>query len=150
MVSPDVQLPHSRSLAIRLAVVAGAIALGLALQSLVGARLAAIQELGERDVVAARQQLGAILRVVAICLFGGLTALGGWMTWASWRSLAAGVFPPPGAWGFGSARRLEGAAARRVAGVMLGLAIAVAVLSLVGGGLTWHMAATLIACRAGV
>jgi hypothetical protein len=150
MASPDVQRIRSRSVPARLAVLAGAIALGLALQGVVGARLAEIQELAERDVVAARQQLGAILRVVAIGLFGGLTALGGWMAWASWRSLADGVFPPRGAWGFGSAGRLEGAAARRAAGAMLGLAIALAVLSLVGGGLTWYMAATLIACRAGV
>lgn len=149
MSAPDAPLRPASGVRSRVLVIAAAIAIGLALHAVVAARLEQIEELSRRDVVAARAQLAAMLQVVAIGLFGGIAALGCWLVRVSHRSRAVGVFPPPGAWSFGPARRVEGDAARRMATLLRALAIALVGLSIAGGALTWYMAQTLLACRAG-
>ena len=139
---------RARFLATRLAVLAAAVAAGLALQGVVAARLAEIQALAALDVVRARGELAGLLRVGGALLFG-LTALVGVSVFASSRrALAEGRFPPSGVWSFGAARVATGPQAGRLAraGVVLGALLVLC--SLAAGGLTWHMAAVLLACRA--
>ncbi len=132
----------------RLLLVAGAIGLGLWLQGLVAARLEAIQALADEDVVRARAELAGLLRIGGTLLFGmtGVTGLS--IVAASRRALASGRFPPPGLWSWGASRVVTGPHARRLArgGVVLGSLLVAC--SLAAGGLTWHMAAVLLACRA--
>ena len=47
------------------------------------------------------------------------------------------------------AARVTGERARRFGRVAVGLGLAVVLLSLGGGALTWHIASVLLACRAG-
>jgi hypothetical protein len=150
MAAVEPQLPRSRrALLVRLAVIVGAVALGLALQRVVEARLAEIGALAESDVIRARAELAGILRFVAVGLFGGTGALGVALFAAGRRGLAEGCFPPPGIWAWGAVRRATGAPARRLARAALAAAAALVVCSLAGGALTWHIASVLLACRAG-
>ncbi|MEW6273413.1 MAG: hypothetical protein AB1689_29385, partial [Thermodesulfobacteriota bacterium] len=65
-----------RQLAIRLLVVAGAVAVGLVLQQVVAERLEGIHALAERDVVAARGELALLLQVVGGAALALTTAAG--------------------------------------------------------------------------
>ncbi len=132
----------------RLLVMAGAVGIGLALQHAVGSWLASIQTLAERDVVAARVELAFLLRVVGGLVFGMTTAVGVAMGLASQRALAAGVFPPPGIWSWGSRSRVAGPRAQMLARVWTGLAALITVLSLAGLGLVLYAAEVLLACKA--
>jgi hypothetical protein len=149
MTAPSAQPSSSRRFWLRrVLVIAGAIALGLALQLALGAHLASIEDLSRRDVVAARAKLAIVLEVVSIGVFGPVAGLGVLLALASRRALAQGRFPPPGRWGFGSARVFEGERARRVARLLLATAVVLVVCSLAAGALTFSMAAALLACRA--
>jgi hypothetical protein len=138
-----------RAIGIRLAVIAGAVALGLALQQVLGARLAEINALAQSDVIRARAELAGILRVVALGLFGLTGGLGFAMFASGRRALREGRFPPSGAWSFGAMRQVTGPRALRLARLSIALAAALVVCSLAGGALTWYMASVLLACRAG-
>jgi len=149
---PPVVAPKA-SVRARLAVLAGAVALGLALQQLVGGRLAEIAALSERDLLAARAELATLMRVVGGGALLLTAATGAVIVAAGRRSLALGVFPPPGllAWGARAGPvPLRGDAARRGARVGIALGAAVLLLSLVALGLLWHLTSVLLACRAGV
>jgi len=107
MVSPAPPLARAwRPVALRLLVVAGAIALGLALQQVVTARLAAIQELSQTDVIAARRELAFVFRVAAVALVGGIGGLGVAIAHSCRRARAEGRFPPSGTLAFGRARNV--------------------------------------------
>jgi hypothetical protein len=108
----------------RLLVLAAAIAIGLVLQHGLRARLDAIAELSERDVVRARAELALVFRVVGTIVFGVTGALG--------VAIAA------------SSRHAVTSRAR----LGLGLGIALLVASLAGLALIGYMAAVLLACRA--
>jgi hypothetical protein len=138
-----------RALWIRLAAIAGAIGLGLALQQVLGGRLAEIDALAKSDVIRARAELAAILRVVAVGLFGLTGVLGVAMLASGRRALAEGRFPPSGAWSFGAVRHSTGPRALRLARASIAAAVALVVCSLAGGALTWYIASVLLACRAG-
>jgi hypothetical protein len=155
MSAPDVQLPRdprafARGLAIRVLVVAGALAVGLALQHVVSGRLAEIQALAEHDVIRARAELAHVLRIVAVAVFGMTGAVGVAMLVAGRRALREDRFPPAGAFSWGAQRVLTGDPARRMARFSMALSVLLVVCSVAGAALTWHMASVLLACRAGV
>jgi hypothetical protein len=152
MAAPSPPLARSwRPLATRLLVVAGAVALGLALQQVLAARLAALQELAETDVLAARRELAFVFRAVAIGLFGLTGGLGIAIVLSCRRALAEGRFPPSGALAWGRARAVvTGPRAQRLAQTGLVLGALLVLCSAAGGGLLWWMARTLLLCRAGV
>jgi hypothetical protein len=138
-----------RALASRLLVVAGAVAVGLALQQALAARLGAIAELAETDVLAARRDLAVVFEVAAIALAAGIGGLGAAIALSCRRALAEGRFPPSGALAFGRARvPLTGPPAQRLARIGLALGAALALCSLAAGGLLWWLARTLLLCRA--
>jgi len=128
-----------RSLATRLLVVAGAIAAGLVLQRMLGARL---------DEIRARAELAHVLRTVGIPIFAGSALVGATLAVASRRAITAERFPPPGALSWGSAHVITGPPARRLARICLVLAVLVIVCSIAGGALLWEMARQLLLCRA--
>jgi hypothetical protein len=132
----------------RLVVLAGAVALGLGLQSVVADRLAEIQALAGVDVVRARGELATLLRIGGALLFGltGVTGLS--IVASSRRALRAERFPPPGVWSWGAAHIVSGPRARTYARFGVALGAVLLACSLAGGGLTWYMAAVLVACRA--
>ena len=149
---PELVVPPVRSFrfwAVRLAVLAVAVAVGLAGNSLVAAHLASIQELAKTDVLAARAQLAFVLQGMAVGLFGGIAALGVWLAGLGRRGMALAQFPPPGMVGWGTARVHTGAVGRRAARFAFALALLLVAASLAGGALTWWMAVRLLACRAG-
>lgn len=152
MASPAPPLARPwRPLAVRLLAVAGAVALGLALQQVVAARLAAIQALARTDMLAARAELAVVFRVAAVALFAGIGGLGAAIVLSSRRALAEGRFPPSGALAFGRARQAAtGAPALRLARIGIALGALLVACSAAAGGLLWHMAQVLLACRAGV
>ena len=92
------EMRKSRSWLPRALVLIAAVAIGLALQSLVASHLGAIQRRADSDLLGARAELAFVLQVVAVGLFGSIAALGVWMTVASRRALVLRRFPPPGAW----------------------------------------------------
>jgi hypothetical protein len=131
-------------------VVLGAVAVGLALQHVLAARLEAIQALSRDDLLAARAELATLFRVVGTLVFGATGAVGISMILACRKALEVGRFPPPGAWSWGAARIETGPRAQTLARVGMVLGAALAVLSAAAGGFTWMLSATLLACRAGV
>lgn len=132
----------------RLAILAAAVAIGLVLQHALGVRLAGIEDLATRDVVAARAELARLLQIVGGIVFGGTFGVGVSMALASRRALARAEFPPPGVWSWGASRRVTGPRARTLARVWLALASAVALLSAAGLALSFYAAEILLACRA--
>jgi hypothetical protein len=132
----------------RLGVALAAVAAGLALQQVVAARLGAIQALAAEDVVAARRELAALLRVGGGALFGFLALVGLSIAHASRRALREARFPPRGLWGWGARRIVTGPPARTAGRVGVALGLAIAVLSALGGALVFELAARLLACRA--
>jgi hypothetical protein len=149
MASPEVQIagkPRSR-LAV-LATLALAVALGLALQQVLRTQLDEIQALAAHDVIRARAELAGIFRAVAVGVFGMTGALGIAIFASGRRALREGRFPPSGAWSWGAARVVSGSRARTMARAAMGLAIALFVLSVAGGVLSWYVASVLLACRA--
>jgi hypothetical protein len=149
MAAPTSPLPRSpRFWIARLAVLAGAVAAGLALQGVVAGRLAEIQALAAEDVVRARAELAGLLRVGGALLFGLTTAVGVSIAASSRRALAEGRFPPSGVWSWGATRVATGPQATQLARVGVGLGALLVLSSVAAGALTWHMAAVLLACRA--
>lgn len=140
-----------RELALRLLVVALAIAIGLVLQRWLTLRLAELDELAKTDLLGARAELATLLRLMAVAVFGLTGAVGASVIAACRRALALEIFPPPGRWSWGGRRRAAtGPAARRLARVGIGLGASVLALSAAGGGLLWWAASVVAACRAGV
>jgi len=140
-----------RSLALRLAVLGLAVALGLGLERLLAARLEELDALGHRsyaDLLLARAQLATLLQQVAVGVFGLTAALGVGVIAACRRSLALELFPPPGSWSWGGRRKVAGRQAVLAARIGLGLGVALVLASAAGGGLLWYVAAVVRACRA--
>ena len=140
-----------RALLVRLAIVASAIAAGLALQHVLSARLASIDALAKTDLLAARAELARIFEIASVAVFGLTGAVGVMIVLSCRRSLALQQFPPPGRWSWGSARAVvTGPRARSLARVGMALGVTLVLASAAGGGLMWYMAQVLRACRAGV
>ncbi len=150
MHSTDNASGAGRSLALRLAVLAGAIGLGLWLQHVLALRLESLDELAKTDVLRARAELATLMQVIAVVVFGLTAALGVSIVVSCRRAAAEERFPPPGVWSWGTRRVLSGPAARRFAHVGIGLGALLFAASAAGGGLLWYMAAIVRACRAGV
>jgi hypothetical protein len=149
MSAPDVQIVRSpRSWLASLAALAGVLVLGLLAERALTARLAEIQALSATDMIRARAELAALLRVGSACLFGLTGATGLSIVLSSRRALAEGRFPPSGVWSWGAVQVLTGARARTFARVARVLGALVIVCSAAGAALAWHMAAVLLACRA--
>jgi hypothetical protein len=149
MAAPDMQLPRSaRFWATRALVLAAAIALGLALEQALSARLTEIQVLAKNDVIRARAELASLLRVGGVGFFGLIGALGVALIAAARRAIREERFPPPGMLSWGATRVFTGPLGRRIALTSLALAVALVVCSLAGAALVWHMAAVLVACKA--
>ena len=127
----------------------GAVALGLALQRVLGARLEEIEALAAHDVVAARLELAFLLRVASSLVFGMTAAVGAGMLASSRKALAAGVFPPPGVWSWGARRTVGGPRARTLARVSIALGTLLISCSVAGLALVFYMAERLLACKAG-
>jgi hypothetical protein len=128
--------------------VALAIALGLLLQRVVTARLEEIQALSNQDVLRARAELAALLRVGGALLFGFVAATGLAIAASARRALATGQFPPPGIWSWGTRQRVTGPRAHTLAKTSLVLGGLLVACSAAAGGLVWYMASVLLACRA--
>lgn len=141
--------PRSRAIIVRLGVVAAAIALGLALQEVLSERLEAIAIGAERDVVAARRELGMLMRAVCIPVLALTTAIGVSITHSARCALREARFPPTqgSLWNRGG-RVLTGAAALRKAAIALCLGLALVLCSLSAAGLVWWITRVLLLCRA--
>ena len=137
-----------RPLLARVAVLALAVAAGLVLQRALARELEAIRVLAETDVLAARAQLAAWLRIGGAVLFGLTGAIGASILVSSHRAIAEGRFPPPGIWSWGAAHVVTGLAARRMGRIGIGLGAALVLCSAAAVALTWAMGAALLACRA--
>jgi hypothetical protein len=149
MTAPTATPPRSlRPLLARIAVLALAVAAGLFLQRALARELDAIRVLAETDVLAARAQLAAWLRVGGAVLFGLTGAIGVSILASSRRAIAELRFPPPGIWSWGAAQVVTGPAARRMGWIGIGLGAALVLCSAVAVALTWTMGAALLACRA--
>ena len=149
MAAPDLQITRSPGYWLsRLAVLAAAVALGLLLQRVVGARLAQIDALAAEDVIRARAEFASLLRVGGTLLFGLTGATGLAILASSRRALAVGRFPPPGIWSWGAARVVTGPRAATLSRTGLWLGALLLLCSLAGGGLVWYLASVLLACRA--
>jgi hypothetical protein len=149
MTAPDVQvMSNSRLIRQRLGLLAVAFALGGVAYLGMEDYLTSLQALAEHDVIAARAKLATVFRAMALGLFPLTGGLGVFLAFACRRSFELGRFPPPGAWGFGTARVFQGVAARRIAFGMLVVAIALVLCSIAGSALAWVMADRLLACRA--
>jgi hypothetical protein len=148
MASADAKIAgKTRSWATALATLTLAVAIGLALQRLLQARLEEIQALAARDVIRARAELAGILRAVAVGVFGSTGALGVAIFVSGRRAWREERFPPSGPWSWGAARIVSGPRARTLARAAMGLALALFFLSCAGAALTWYMASVLLACR---
>lgn len=135
----------------RVAVVLGAIALGLVAQQLLSEYLWKIHELSRTDLLQARAALARVLEIASVVVFGLTGSVGVAMLRSARRSLALERFPVSDLWSWGSRRApVTGPRALALARVGLALAIALILASCAGGALTWYMAAVLRACRAGV
>ena len=137
-----------RLLVPRLAVLALAVALGLLLQRVVAGRLEEIQALASQDVIRARAELAALLRVGGASLFGFVAATGLAIVASARRALATRQFPPPGIWSWGTRRITTGPRALTLARTSLVLGAMLVACSAAGGGLVWYVASVLLACRA--
>jgi hypothetical protein len=143
--------PMRRALAGRLVVLAAAVAAGLALQHVLAERLASIDALSKRDMLAARAELAQLFQIASVSVFGLTGALGVTIVLASRKAVALQQFPPPGRLSWGGARAIvSGPRAVTLARVGMGLGATLVVASAAGGGLMWYMALVLRACRAGV
>jgi hypothetical protein len=145
---PPTLVRSPRFWAVRLGVLAAAVAAGLALQGVVAARLAAIQALANDDVLRARAELAGLLRVGSVLLFGLTGAVGASIALSSRRAVAEQRFPPSGVWSWGAPHVRTGPTGVRMARVGTALGVLLVLLSALAGGLTWHIAAVLLACRA--
>ena len=149
MTAPAATPPRSlRPLLARVAVLALAVAAGLFLQRALARELDAIRVLAETDVLAARAQLAAWLRIGGAALFGLTGAIGVSVIASSRRAIAEGRFPPSGPWSWGAARVVTGTPALRMGWIGIGLGAALVLCSAAAGALTWTMGAMLLACRA--
>jgi hypothetical protein len=149
MTAPAATPPRSlRPLLARIAVLVLAIGVGLVLQRALARELETIRVLAETDVLAARAQLAAWLRIGGAALFGLTGAVGVAVIASSRRAIAEGRFPPPGLWSWGAARIVTGKAALRMGWIGIGLGAALLLCSAIAAVLTWEMGAMLLACRA--
>jgi hypothetical protein len=140
---------RSKALAVRLGIVAAAVALGLLLQEALSERLARIVREADQDVVAARRDLAFLMRAVFVPVLALTTATGLAISRSARRSLRESCFPPAGSrlWSHGS-RVVTGEPARRLARIGIGLGLALALCSLAAGGLLWWITRVLLLCRA--
>ena len=132
----------------RVALLAGAIAMGVWLNQEVAAYLASLQALAKDHPMEARAALARVFRWIAIGLFGGIALLGVHLLATCRRALRIAQFPPPGAWGFGAARTWQAEPARRIARFMGVVSLALVLASTAGASVAWHIASVLLACRA--
>ncbi|MGH9888942.1 MAG: hypothetical protein ACREBE_25640, partial [bacterium] len=88
----------------RVLVLAAAVALGLALQRVLQARLEGIVELSHADMLAARAELAHLCQLVGTAVFGLTGALGVAFAWSCRRPSEALQFPPPGLLSMGGRR----------------------------------------------
>jgi len=131
----------------RLLVIAGAIAVGLALQQVLSERLAAILAHAEYDKVAARAELATLIRGTITAACGLTAALGLWIAIACRHAAEATAFPPPGLFSIG-ARTVSGPRARTLTRIGFWLGGTLLVVSLAAIALAWYAGAVLLACRA--
>src|SRR5262245_4502723 len=149
--APDERVHSRYGLALRLAVMAGAVALGLLAQHWLSAYLWEIEELSQTDLLAARASLARVLEVASVVVFGLTGSIGVTLFRSMRRSLALERFPVSDLWSFGSRRQPSiGPQARSWARAGMALAIALILASCAGGALGWYIAAVLRACRTGV
>jgi len=139
-----------RTLALRLGVLCGAVALGLVGQQMLGAHLVQIETLSRTDLLGARAELARVLEVSSVVVFGLTGGVGVALLASLRRGLALGQFPPPGLLSWGARQRLTGSHAALFTRVGMALALTLVLASCAGGALVWHMAAVLRACRSGV
>lgn len=151
MATPElpVRVPRTAILR-RLLILAMAVAIGLALQHVLRARLDEIVELSHGNMLAARAELGWLFRIVGTAVFGLTGGLGIVFAVACRHPSEALQFPPPGLLSVDAARLTTGPRAQTLTRIGLGLGITLFAVSLLGGTLMWYMAAVLFACRAGV
>jgi hypothetical protein len=149
MASPQVQIAGKPRAQVRMfAMLALAVALGLALQHVVQSRLDGIAALADENVIRARGELAGMLRGVAVGVFGVTGALGVVFGIACCHAHREQRFPPSGRWSWTATRVVTGPRARLVARIGIGLAGALVAVSILGGTLTWYVASVLLACRA--
>jgi len=148
MATPELPSRALRPLALRLLVLAAAVALGLALQRVLQARFESIVELSQRDMLAARAELAHLFQIVGTAVFGLTGALGVAFAVSCRRPMEARQFPPPGLLSLGARRITTGPRAQTLTRIGLGLGIALLAASLAAGAMIWYMAAVLLACRA--
>ena len=148
--APAERPPPRLGLPLRIAVVIGAIGLGLVAQQLLLTYLWQIEELSETDLLGARAALARVLEVGSVLLFGLTGSLGVTLLVTLRRGLLLDRFPVSDLWSFGSRRSPSGPGSRTRMRVGIALAIALILASCAGGALTWYIAAVLRACRAGV
>lgn len=149
MATPELPARALRPILLRrLLVLAAAVALGLALQRVLAARLEAIVELSQTDMLAARAELAHLFQLVGAAVFGLTGALGVAFAVSCRRPAEARQFPPPGLLSLGATRITTGPRAQTLTRIGLGLGIALFAASLAAGALIWYMAAVLLACRA--
>ena len=132
----------------RLIVVAGAIAVGLVLQHVLGERLAEIMAHAEQDRNSARAELASLIRTVFTCACGLTAALGLAVALACRRPGAAERFPPPGLLAIGARGTITGPRARTFTRIGLGVGIMLLCTSLAAVAFAWYASAVLLACRA--
>jgi hypothetical protein len=144
--------PPAARLAVRrqLALLGGAVVVGLGLNHFVQIHLATLQVLAATDPIAARARFAAEIRVGGLGLFALTGLLGVAIIAAARRGIRELRFPPPGVWSWGGARTVTGAAVRPIALVVAILGALLIVCSLAGAALSWEMGTRLLACRAGV
>ena len=128
----------------RLLLIAGAVALGLGLQHLLGVRLDAIVERSKVDMLAARAELAWLIRGVGAGVFGLTGALGAVMAHSCRSPRLAERFPPPGLMSFGARHVVTGPTARTLTSVGLGLGVVLLLASIAGAALVWYMGAVLL------
>jgi hypothetical protein len=138
----------ARAVAVKLIVLAAAIAVGLVLQQALGAQLEAIVARAEHDRLAARAELGRWIRAVTTGACGLTAALGLALAHACRNPAAAEHFPPPGLFALGARRTLTGPRARALTRIGLVLGVLLSLVSLGGVALGWYVASVLLACRA--
>jgi hypothetical protein len=149
MATPELPSGALRPLLLRrLLILAAAVAVGLALQRVLAARLEAIVELSHRDMLAARAELAHLFQLVGTAVFGLTGALGVAFAWSCRKPAEARQFPPPGLLSYGAHRLTTGPRAQMLTRIGFGVGVALFAASLAAGALIWYAAAVLLACRA--
>ena len=149
-VTPASPATARRTAAARIAVLVGAVAIGLGLNALLQVHLASLQTLANTDPLQARARLATEIQIGGVALFALTCALGASVIAASRRAARDLRFPPAGLWGWGATRTVTGPLARRAAYVGMILGALLMLCSLAGGALSWQIGMRLLTCRAGI